>query len=575
MNDELSRVWGSQSLSRRRMLRSSAIGAAGLGAAALIGCGSSSETKPAGSAEAPAAGKAAGAPSATTAPAAKKKGGTLKHSMVADPPGWGLFQAASTTVGQGSHAYDKLLDVATGPGKDGFNVELIPQIASAMPEQPDGTTYVFKIRQGVKFHNTAPVNGRAMTVEDVKESIDTLRKHKQWTNDYKAVTEVTAVDATTLRIKTSAPYAPLLNFSAGHYGWRIHPKEIVAADGKGEHEKNPIGTGPFIRSEWTQGSKIVFKKNPDYWNKDAINLDTLETLIIPDQAAMSAAFRTKQIDVLNISLGAALNQDLRKAVGKNAVEQIANGNSPWIAFNTTKAPFNDVRVRQAIGLLYNRAAEVASVHLGDADPVGTALLPYPEALKPKDIPDMANFTKHDVAEAKKLLAAAGHPNGFKTEIHITPQYFQNSGYQDSVERIVGDLKQAGIEATIKSTEYGVWIASVYRPPFNFDGILWGPGRYYADPDPYVNYWLHPKGIANQSRVNDPAMTALVEKQALQTNPKERWETLREIQKLEAKNAWYIWRVTTKSSVWTQTTVKDFARHEAYDNREFWHAWMDA
>ncbi len=562
LNDQLSTVW-----SRRRLLRSSAVGAAGLGAAALIGCGSAPKEEPA------APGKAAGAPSATTAPQAKRKGGTLKTSMVADPPGWGLFQAASSTVQVQSYAYDKLLDVATGPGKDGYNVELIPQIAQAMPETPDANTYVFKIRQGVKFQNVAPVNGRAMTTEDVKASIDTLRTNKQWAPDYAAVTEVTTPDANTLVVKTKTPYAPLLNFSAGHYGWRIFPKELVTADGKGDHEKTAIGTGPFIRAEWTQGSKIVFKKNPDYWNKDTIALDEIQYLVIPDQAAMSAAFRTKQIDILTVPLGAALNQDLRKAVSKDASEQKGLGNSPWVALNTSKAPFNDIRVRQAVDFLYNRGAEVASVHLGDADPYGTALLPYPDALKPKDLPDM--IRKYDIAEAKKLLAAAGLGNGFKTTIDITPQYFTNSGYQDSVERYVGDLKAGGIDATIKTTEYGVWIASVYRPPFNFDGILWGPGRYYADPDPYVAYWLHPKGIANQSRVNDPAMAALVEKQATQINPKERWETLKEIQRVEAKNTWYLWRPTPQTSIWAQNRVHDFARHEGYDSHEFWPAWVDA
>ena len=541
------------------------MGAAGLGAAALIGCSSTKKDEPAAVAK--------GASGTPTAPQAKRRGGVLKTSMVADPPGWGLFQAASSTVQVQSYAYDKLLDVATGPGKDAYNVELIPQIAQALPETPDATTYVFKIRQGVKFQNVAPVNGRPMTAEDVKKSIDTLRENKQWAGDFGAVTEVTTPDATTVRITTKSPYAPLLNLSAGHYGWRIHPKEII--DSK-DHEKTAIGTGPYIRSEWTQGSKIVFKKNADYWNKDAVaNVDEIQYLVIPDQAAMAAAFRTKQIDILTVPLGAALTQDLRKQVGKDATEQKTLGNSPWIALNTTKPPFSDVRVRQAVALLYNRAAEVASVHLGDADPQGTALLPYPEALKPKDLPDMVKFMKNDVAEAKKLLAAAGFANGFKTEIAITPQYFTNAGYQDSVERFVGDLKQGGIDATTKSTEYGVWIASIYRPPFNFDGILWGPGRYYADPDPYVAYWLHPKGIANQSRVNDTAMTALVEKQATQVQPKERWETLKEIQRLEAKNAWYIWRVTPEASVFVQNRVHDFARHEGYDSHEFWSAWVDA
>ncbi|MGE3855718.1 MAG: ABC transporter substrate-binding protein [Dehalococcoidia bacterium] len=557
-------------LSRRRLVRGGAVGLAGLGAAALIGCRGGG-TPAAEQARPPAAASGSGA-AGTAAPQTKRRGGTLRSSLVGDPPGWGLFQASGTTVAVSSHAYDKLVDVATGPGKDGYNVELIPQIAQAMPETPDQTTYIFKIRQGVTFQNVAPVNGRAMTIEDVKESIDRLRQHKQWQGDYKAVTEVTAVDATTLRVKTSTPYAPLLNFSAGHYGWRIHPREIVAADSKGDHEKNAIGTGPYIRSEWTQGSKIVFKKNPDYWNKDVGYIDEFVYLIVPDPVSNAAAFRTKQIDVLTVNLPPAQRQDLEKQV-KDAQKQTILGNSAWIAMNTSKPPYNDLRVRQAVSLLYNRNAEVQSVYLGEADPMGTALLPYPDALKPKDIPDLAAMMKHDVAEAKKLLAAAGHPNGFKTDIVMSPQYLSNPGYGDSLDRFVGDLKTGGIDATARSIEYGVWIASYYRPPYNFEGMLWGPGRYYADPDPYVAYWLHPKGIANQSRVNDPTMTGLVEKQATQVNPKERWETLREIQKLEAKNSWYIWRVTPQSTQFQHQHVRDFQRHEGYDSREFWHAWL--
>jgi peptide/nickel transport system substrate-binding protein len=295
-------------------------------------------------------------------------------------------------------------------------------------------------------------------------------------------------------------------------------------------------------------------------------------LIIPDPISNAAAFRTKQIDILTVSLPPSQRQDLEKQV-KDAQKQTVLGSSAWIAMNTSKPPFSDVRVRQAVALLYNRSAEVQSVYQGEADPMGTALLPYPDALRPKDIPEMAALMKYDVAEAKKLLSAAGFPSGFKTDIVMSPQYLSNPGYGDSLDRFVGDLKAGGIDATARSIEYGVWIASYYRPPYNFDGMLWGPGRYYADPDPYVAYWLHPKGIANQSRVNDPTVAALVEKQATQVNPKERWETLREIQRVEAKNAWYIWRVTPQTTQLLQANVRDYQRHEGYDSHEFWHAWL--
>jgi peptide/nickel transport system substrate-binding protein len=559
--------WGHGGISRRQLLRSSGVGIAGLSAAALIGCGGETEGTPA---QTPGGGQ--GAPAATSAPGDRKRGGVIKTSMVADPPGWSLFQAASTTVQLGSHAYDKLTDVATGPGKSGYNVELIPQIATALPETPDPQTYVFNIRQGVKFQNVAPINGRPMTVEDVKQSIDTLRQHKQWSADFASVTDVTTPDAQTLIVKTSRPDATLMNLASGHYGWRIHPKELVDST---DHERVPIGTGPFVRSEQLQGTRTTFKRNPDYWDTEFPYVDEIQFLVIADPVGMTGAMSTKQIDLLTVSVGAAQTQDLRRQIANDAVEQQEFGNSPWIAFNTTKPPFNDVRVRQAVGYLYNRQAEIQAVHLGEADAIGTALLPHPDALKPQDIPDMAKLLSFDVAEAKRLLAAAGHPNGFRTELHVTPQYFRNAGYEDSFQRMVGDLKAGGIEATVRSTEYGVWIASIYRPPFNFDGILWGPGRYYADPDPYVKYWLHPSGIANQSRVNDPVMTDLVEKQAAQVNPSERWATLQEIQKLEAKDAWYIWRVTPKNSVFVANKIKDFSRHEGYDSREFWHAWVDA
>ena len=106
-------------------------------------------------------------------------------------------------------------------------------------------------------------------------------------------------------------------------------------------------------------------------------------------------------------------------------------------------------------------------------------------------------------------------------------------------------------------------------------MLWGPGRFYADPDPYVAYRLHPKGIVNQSRVNDPELAALAEKQATQLYPKERWETLREIQKAEAKGAWCAWRNAGTTTHFIRKHVHDFQRHEGYDSHEYWSVWPDA
>lgn len=557
-----------RAISRRSLLRASAAGVAGLAGAALVGCGGGGRPAE------PQPGAAGSATAAGGSPAASKprRGGVLKTAVLADPPGWSVFQAAGSTAAMNSFAYDKVVGVATGPGRASNSAEIIPVLATALPEQPDSQTYVFKIREGVKFQNVAPLNGRPMTVEDVKYALDTLRKHPSFTSDYAPIDSVTTPDARTVVVKTSSPYAPLLSYlGVGNYGtWRVFPKEII--DSK-LTESVSIGTGPYLRAEWAQGSKTVFKRNPDYWNKDSgAYPDEIHFLVIPDATTQAAAFATKQIDILPDGLTCVQVADVKKQVGDKVVTQPSPKGLSGHAFNTTQPPFNDVRVRRAMALAFNHEADSRANFCGAAEV--TPFLPQAEALKVSEIPDQANYVKHDIKQAKDLLTAAGFRDGFKTEIAWTPQYQSGWPYSDSLQRYVGDLKEIGVEAKPVTFEYAVWIAQIYRPPFNFPGMLWSSTRYYGDPDPYVYYWLHPKGITNQSRVNDPAVTALVEKQRTQVNPKERWETLREIQKTEAKNLWYMRPSFGSGTIFNHPRVHDYVYHEAYENTEFLNVWVD-
>ena len=564
---------GRHRISRRNALRGVALGAAGLAGAALIGCSGGAGGRNGQTA-------AGGAATKATAPGAAAKprfGGTLKTALLADPPGWSVFTAAGTTAAMNSFPYDKVVGVATGPGRASNSADVIPVLATGLPENPDPETYVFKIRQGVKFQNVAPVNGRPMTVEDVKYALDTLRAHASFRADYAPIASVTTPDAQTVVVKTSTPYAPLLSYLAvGNYGtWRVFPKEII--DSK-ITDNNAIGTGPYIRAEWVQGSKIVFKRNPDYWNKtDTAYVDEIQFLIMPEATTQAAAFLTKQLDILPDGLSCVQVEDVAKQAAKQAGPQIVRQPAPKAlsghAFNTTKPPFNDVRVRRAMSLVYNREAEKQAIYCGTAE--ATTLLPQKEGLKASEIPDMVAYTKYDVKQAKDLLAAAGFGNGFKTDIAWTPQYDAGWPSSASLQRYGSDLKQLGIEINPVSYEYARWIAEIYRPSFKWDGMMWSSTRYYGDPDPYVYYWLHPKGIANQSRVNDPALTALIEKQRTQVNQKERWETLREIQKMEAASLWYLRPPFGNSTIFTHPRVHDYVYHEAYEYTEFLNVWMDA
>ena len=561
-----SRSIGRREFGRRDVLRATGVGAAGLAGAALLGCSSSAATKGGGTVAPPAK------PGDAAAAAKPRFGGTLKDAMVGDPPGWGVFTAGSTSTRMNSFGYDKLLEFEQGPGTSPTSTDLIPWLATAMPEQPDGLTYVFKIRQGVKFQNVAPVNGRPMTTEDVKYATDAIRTSSTFKTDFAAVSSVNAVDGQTLVVKTSKPHAPFLGASVGQYGIPIFPKEII--DSK-EHEKTTIGTGAYILSQWQQSNKIVFKKNPDYWNKSVAFLDEIQFLIIPEPNGTLGAFKTGQID----NTGATTSIPCELYVGVKDVKglRVQNyaGSSNFSSFDTSKPPFNDVRVRRAVGLLYNREAEAQAIYCGATGGAARTIgiLTQARALKPKDIPDMASTLKQDVKQAKDLLAAAGHPNGFKADIAFTPYYGAVS--VSALERFIGDLKLGGITMNPVSYEYAKWIAEIYRPPYNWTGMCWGAGRIYPEPDQEARNWLYPGANTNQSRVNDPAMTALIDKQAGQLNVKERWETLHEIQRLEAKNMYYLWKQSGDATVVSQPRVHDFHGDVHYSSHNWFWAWVDA
>jgi len=547
-------------LRRRALLRSVAAGGATLAAGSFIGC----------------SGRKAGTGAVGGTPAAqqRRKGGTLTVNLGEDPPGWSILLASGNTATVHSFAYENLTVTASGPGHPANSTDLVPQLASAMPEQPDPQTYIYKLRQGVKFQNIAPVSGRPLTIDDVKFSLDTLNAAAAFKSDFGAVSSVTTPDAETLVVKTSRPDATLLNTTSGHYGWRIFPKEIMENK---LGDTNAIGSGPFVRTEWQQGNRIIFKRNPDYWDPSVPLIDEFHYLIIPDPNTAAAAFQTKQLDILTGALSCVQNQTLLDSVKGFATTQDSYlESSDWWAFNTTKAPFNDIRVRQALSRVFNRAAVRQALYCGDA--LQTALLPNKEALKPADLPDLVANLKYDPKGAKDLMNAAGFPNGFHCDMVWTPRDDESTGgtYSASLQAYVGDLKQIGITLNLISLDYAKWIGEVYRPPYNFNDMLWAAGKvYYPDPNTYVFNWLHPKGVTNESRVNDPALTALIEKQQTQLNAQERWDTIHQIQMMDAKGAYYAYKENAPQKIYAQNHVHDYVDHNSPSKQEFRYVWLDA
>ena len=228
------------SMRDRRVTRRKVIGTAGvLGAVGLVGVGCGDDDDDS-------TDSVQGTPeSRISTPTTKqpKRGGSLTMRVAADPPNWSVFTASALTVPFTNLAYNKLIRLKAGAGVDPSEISLEPDLAEAMPEVPDSTTLVFKLRPGVKFQNVAPVNGRLMTAEDVKLSIEAYRSDSRsaMKADNAIIESVEVVNETTIRVKLKQPMVPLLALSAGHYGWRIIPKEMLDGD---QLMTKAIGTGP-------------------------------------------------------------------------------------------------------------------------------------------------------------------------------------------------------------------------------------------------------------------------------------------------------------------------------------------
>ena len=556
--------WIRRSLSRRQMLRTSAGG--GVAAAAVlagVGCGDDNSTTGTATSQGgalPTPKSSTGSPIASKQP---KSGGQLTMAYGSEPANISVFTASASIPTIFGFAFNRLTRVKTGPDQDPAAVVLEADLAQSLPEQPDELTYVYKLKPGIKFHDVAPVNGRELTAEDVKQAIDAYRSDTRsgFRGDNGAIESVEIPDATTIRIKTKQPHAPLLAVSSSGYGWRIFPKEQLAGDAL---KTTAIGTGPYILDSYQPNNKAEWRRNPTYFRNGLPYIDKLTFASIPQLPQQVAAFEAGSIAQLT-QVDPTTAKPLQDK-GARYIQSFVSFPGGYIAVNNTVPPFNDVRVRRALSMSLDRAAESRTFEGGVGKP--DQIVPiggYKDALPIEQLGDAAKYWQFNTAEAKKLLEAAGFPDGIETSIVWTPQY--GTPYQGSIERALPELKAAGFKATAQSIQYADWIAGVYRPPFNFPGMLWGPYRTYPDIDPYVWYWLHPdpkEGISNQSRTSDPNLTALLEKQRRTMDPKARIAVVHDIQRLVADQQYYIGRTTGAAFTLWQPWLEGWAAPLGYD-----------
>jgi peptide/nickel transport system substrate-binding protein len=456
--------------------------------------------------------------------------------------------------------YSRLLMSKKGPGIPAQAYIMEGDLAESWKASDDGLTYTFTIRPNAKWHNKAPLNGRPVTANDVAWSFEHFMKVSPQKTTFDVVAGVSAADDRTVQFKLKEPYAPFEAAIGSPIFW-ILPKEVVEADG--DASKRVIGSGPFIFDKYDKGIAFSGKRNSDYYRQGEPRIDEFSALIIPDTATQMAGLRGKEIDFLQVP-----QQEVETLQKSNPEIQWVEWEFLYIPFMYWKLdqpPFNDARVRQAVSMALDRDEMIKVVYSGRGNWNNAVPWALSESwLDPRsaDQGPTAQFFKHDPAEAKKLLAAAGYPDGLKVEMLSTPGYGQI--WVQQVELVQQQLKKSGIDATIKMQEYAAYIGTTFRGQFEGGNVMiFGLETPFTEPHDFLFNMYHPKGTRNHAGVNDPTLSEMIEKQAKTLDKADRKKQLFEIQRYLGEQMYYPPNAASMRSAGLAPQVRDFFPRSDY------------
>jgi ABC-type transport system substrate-binding protein len=369
------------------------------------------------------------------------------------------------------------------------------------------------------------------------------------------VADVTAPDAKTVQFRLKDVYVPFEAALGAPVFW-IMPREVIEADG--DASKRIVGSGPFIFDKFEPGISFSGKKNPNYYRKGEPHVDDFVGLIIPDTSTQLAALRSRQLDFYQL----LSQQDIEPLKKSNPEIQYVEWEwlyIPFVYWKIDQPPFNDVRVRRAVSMALNRDDMIKTVYAGRGNWNNFIPWALSEAWLDPRGPEMgpaAKYYKYDPAEAKSLLAAAGHPDGLKVELVSTPGYGQT--FVQMVELVQQDLKAVGIEADIKMQEYTAYIASTFAGKFQGGNrLVFGLETPFTEPHDFLFNEYHPKGTRNRADIDDPKLTAMIEQQMKTLDRADRKKQLFDIQRYLAEQMYYPPHAASMRTAALQPNVRDF------------------
>jgi len=373
------------------------------------------------------------------------------------------------------------------------NMNLVPNLAEDF-EVVDPYTIVFKIREGVKFHN-----GETLTVEDVLFTFERIRDPEvkaPAASYYGEVETIRSFDGNKVEFKLKIPMASSLLPNFAGVNSAILSKSFVESGANLQLETN--GTGPFYIAEFVAGNYIRLRKNADYFVAGLPYLDEIKMMIMPEEVTRVSALRNGDVDIAKISEPLSLNQ---LASDKFVIYRTPVLSYYLLGFNTTRGPLSKPEVRNALSYAVSREMIVKAGAFDEATVTGPL---NPEldfwALQPNQFEEYS----YNPSKAKQLLAEAGYPNGFEFEIVAAQRY----NFDKVAQVIQAQLAEIGVTAKINLVEWGIFISKWRESDFD-SFISMNSGS--IDPDIQFNRTFRTGGSTNVFLYSNPEVDDLLDR----------------------------------------------------------------
>ncbi len=413
-----------------------------------------------------------------------------------------------------------------------INNEVVPKLAESWSLSEDGTVYTFRIRQGVKWHD-----GTAFAAEDVAFAYTYVLAQPFVARGYiNEVAKTEALDPRTLRVTVKAPSATVV-YNMTNPVISILPRHLIEAGRDLSKPENAVGTGPFRLKSYDNKVGATYVKHGEYWQPGKPYADGVRLFYGLDRAGRMAAFGAGKTDIFHF-LDKAEVEPIQMARPDMQTDKFISVYGNSLTFNLTRAPFTDPRVRRAFQLAVDHQNMVDTLTFGEGviNPPGftgakTGWIPTLEELR-RSWPGYSTDKAKDRDEARRLLAEAGVPRGFKTNIPFNGALTTSPKI---AQVLATQLRDIGIEADVQPMDPPTYARTLADG--NYQTIL----ALVADMEPATNWYnyFHSRGAYGKGGPNDPELDALLEAQARELNIEKRKDLFLKIQRLLSDRSYVV------------------------------------